>query len=360
MTAKKNKTEVIAGLIERKILSGSWEDGEILPGERKLAELYEVSYMTMRQAVNRLVQRKLLRRIHGSGTFVQKPPTYQLGLLMGFPIDKINTDKRSPFVRMLLENLRILFKETNSEFRTYIFLGDENIEDEIQYGFLMDDIKNGRIRSLIVEPVVYKDELVKIHKTLVPVTISAATALQLNTVYWDFEQLGRTATEYLLRRNVEKLVLCDAYKIFENKRGKLLSDMNHGVLETAQKLGFPPGNILSSSDGEKDLERFAKESAKGNYGLIFNDDFMARYFIESFIGYGGNPENALNLVSLSNLGSPTLEPYAESISRYEYNPSEVASALIKLAMESSNSKDRHPRRICLGGKFIPRQVSQRE
>jgi DNA-binding transcriptional regulator YhcF (GntR family) len=356
MMAKKNRSETIAELIERKILAGTWEDGDILPGERKLAELYGVSYMTMRQVVNSLVQKKLLKRMHGAGTFVQKPPPYQFGLLMGFPIDKFSADKRSPFVRMLLENLRIIFKETNSEFRTYIFLGDENIEDEIQYGFLMDDIRNGRVRSLIVEPVVYKEELVKIHNTLVPVTISAATDLKLNTVYWDFEQLGRTATEYLLGRNVEKLVLCDAYKIFENKRGKLLSDMNHGVLESALKLGFPPGNILLSNGDKKDLERLANKSAKGNYGLIFNDDFMARYFIESFISCGGNPERNLNLVSLSNLGSPTLEPYAEYISQYEYNPSEAASSLIKLAMESSSSKDRHPRRICLEGRPVFRQV----
>ena len=355
MIVKKNMSETIAGLIEQKILAGTWEDGDILPGERTLAELYGVSYMTMRQIVDRLVQKKLLKRMHGSGTFVQKPPPYQFGLLMGFPIEKFSTNKISPFVRMLLENLRVIFKKTNSEFRTYTFLGDENIEDEIQYGFLMEDIKTGRVRSLIVEPAVFKDELVKIHNTLVPVTIAAATDLKLNTVYWDFEQLGRTATEYLLRSNVEKLILFDSYKIFGNKRGKLLSDMNHGVFETAQKLGFPPGNILLSNIDEKDMERLAKKSAKGNYGLIFNDDFMARYFIESFISYGGNPERNLNLVTLSNLGSPILEPYEKIISRFEFNPSEVASSLIKLAMESSSSEDRKPRRICLSGKFIPKK-----
>jgi DNA-binding GntR family transcriptional regulator len=87
MMAKKNRSETIAGLIEQEILAGTWEDGDILPGERKLAELYGVSYVTMRQVVNRLVQKKLLKRMHGSGTFVQKPLPYQLGLLMGFPID---------------------------------------------------------------------------------------------------------------------------------------------------------------------------------------------------------------------------------------------------------------------------------
>ncbi len=350
--AKKNRSETIAELIERKILAGTWEDGDILPGERKLAELYGVSYMTMRQVVNSLVQKKLLKRMHGSGTFVQKPPPYQFGLLMGFPIDKIGVDKRSPFVRMLLENLRLLFRKTNSEFRTYIFLGDGNIEDEIQYGFLMEDIKNGRVRSLIVEPVVYKDELVKIHKTLVPVTISAATDLKLNTVYWDFEQLGRASTEHLVRADIGKLAVFDAYKVFENRRSKLLSDMGLGVSEAAGRLGFPAKDILTCDGSAKDLDRIAKEAVNGRYGLIFNDDFMAKDFIEAFISAKGDLGKGLNLVTLSNLGSPTLEPYAEYISQYEYDPSEVASALIKLAMESSNSKDRRPRRICLEGRPV--------
>ncbi|AUJ31449.1 MAG: GntR family transcriptional regulator [Liquorilactobacillus nagelii] len=56
--------------IKRKIESGKWKIGQRIPAERKLATDYGVSRMTLRQAVQTLVDEGILERRVGSGTFV--------------------------------------------------------------------------------------------------------------------------------------------------------------------------------------------------------------------------------------------------------------------------------------------------
>jgi GntR family transcriptional regulator len=65
--------EQIAQNLREIILNGSLESGETLPAEAVLAELYGVSRMTVRHAVDDLVRQNWLNRRHGVGTFVGKP-----------------------------------------------------------------------------------------------------------------------------------------------------------------------------------------------------------------------------------------------------------------------------------------------
>ena len=56
--------------IKKEIDEGIWEIGERLPSERDLAETFEVSRMTLRQAITLLVEEGVLERRVGSGTYV--------------------------------------------------------------------------------------------------------------------------------------------------------------------------------------------------------------------------------------------------------------------------------------------------
>ena len=57
-------------LKKKKIDDGFWEIGQRLPSERDLADDYEVSRMTLRQAITLLVEEGILERRVGSGTYV--------------------------------------------------------------------------------------------------------------------------------------------------------------------------------------------------------------------------------------------------------------------------------------------------
>lgn len=63
--------------IQEKINKGIWKVNECIASERELVEQYEVSRMTVRQALGELVQEGILVREKGKGTFVCEPKVKQ-------------------------------------------------------------------------------------------------------------------------------------------------------------------------------------------------------------------------------------------------------------------------------------------
>lgn len=61
--------------ISEQIKSGKYKPGERIPPELQLSEMYKVSRVTVRNAIQQLVDENLLMKKHGKGTFV-KPHIY--------------------------------------------------------------------------------------------------------------------------------------------------------------------------------------------------------------------------------------------------------------------------------------------
>jgi GntR family transcriptional regulator len=57
-------------ILETKITTGEWKDGDRLPTESELAEQFDISNITVKRAVHELVDKGLLYRQRGKGTFV--------------------------------------------------------------------------------------------------------------------------------------------------------------------------------------------------------------------------------------------------------------------------------------------------
>lgn len=60
-------------LLREGIEDGTWLPGEPIPSERELSKIHELSRMTVRRAIDRLVATGLLYRVDGKGTFVNEP-----------------------------------------------------------------------------------------------------------------------------------------------------------------------------------------------------------------------------------------------------------------------------------------------
>ena len=60
--------------LQFKINSGEWSVGDRIPPEKELEESYDVSRITVRRALDDLVQKGYLNRERGKGTFVLDPP----------------------------------------------------------------------------------------------------------------------------------------------------------------------------------------------------------------------------------------------------------------------------------------------
>lgn len=63
--------------LRRKIMSGAWHSGQLIPSERELAERLGISRLTVRLALSDLAAEGLLQRRQGKGTYVQTPPLDQ-------------------------------------------------------------------------------------------------------------------------------------------------------------------------------------------------------------------------------------------------------------------------------------------
>ncbi len=74
----------LAEILQDRIRSGTYGPGEMLPSEIGLAQHYGIGRPTGRQAMNLLVQKGLIQRRRGAGTFVKKPsPSIDLFSLAG-------------------------------------------------------------------------------------------------------------------------------------------------------------------------------------------------------------------------------------------------------------------------------------
>ncbi|HSK89910.1 MAG TPA: GntR family transcriptional regulator [Euzebyales bacterium] len=84
------------------ILSGEFPPGAKLPNEQELTERFGVSRATVREAVRALVESAHLRRVHGSGTYVNNRPVLRNSLDTNFSYtDLIRTSGWQPGERCL-------------------------------------------------------------------------------------------------------------------------------------------------------------------------------------------------------------------------------------------------------------------
>lgn len=65
--------------IINRITNGVWLPGSLIPGEMELCDLYGVSRITIRKALDELTSAGYVSRIQGKGTFASSPMKYQSG-----------------------------------------------------------------------------------------------------------------------------------------------------------------------------------------------------------------------------------------------------------------------------------------
>jgi len=64
-------------LLRKQILDGTYPSSSRMPSESELGDLFQVSRITVRQALGDLQKEGLIFKIHGKGTFVAKPKAFQ-------------------------------------------------------------------------------------------------------------------------------------------------------------------------------------------------------------------------------------------------------------------------------------------
>ncbi|MDR1313179.1 MAG: GntR family transcriptional regulator [Deltaproteobacteria bacterium] len=90
----------LAALIKEKICSGEFPQGSRIPAEVAISKTYGVAVMTVRQAIHILAEKGILRRVHGSGTFVCGPDWTRAAFNMGGLLEKLE-DRKAVEIQIL-------------------------------------------------------------------------------------------------------------------------------------------------------------------------------------------------------------------------------------------------------------------
>ncbi|WP_120170465.1 GntR family transcriptional regulator [Thermohalobacter berrensis] len=112
----------IAYKIKEQIKNGNYSYGEAIPSENKLAKQYNVSRVTVRQAIDTLVKEGLLYKIQGSGTYVKEAKIeHNIYTVQGFTeeMKKLNKEPVNEILEFKMgepeENVRKILKIDEGE-----------------------------------------------------------------------------------------------------------------------------------------------------------------------------------------------------------------------------------------------------
>ena len=135
----------LKNIILKKIESGEYRIGSPIPSERDLCEAFSISRMTVRQALNQLVNEGVLYREKGKGTFVSKPKIEERNLMSFSDIVK---------QKGLVPSSRILrFEKCNAdrEIKEMLGLKDEDMVYELKRLRLANNVPIGIEETYIPE-----------------------------------------------------------------------------------------------------------------------------------------------------------------------------------------------------------------
>jgi len=198
--------------IQSKILDGTYKPGQQLLSENEMIDLYNVSRITIRNALNNLVIGNQIKRIRGKGTFVNE--NIQDSSVYENPDIRINNLKTIAFIIPTLNdthNMGIF----ESVYHVAYSLGysvivfqtyhTQKLEDEIIKKCLLI-----HVAGLIIYPVQkekYSEEIIKLVLARFPTVLidRALEGINVNSVVTDNEKASYLATKHLMNHGHKKI-----------------------------------------------------------------------------------------------------------------------------------------------------------
>ncbi|WP_434563484.1 GntR family transcriptional regulator [Pseudomonas sp. R1-6] len=131
-------------LLRTRILDGEYPQGSQMPSESELGALFRVSRITVRQALGDLQKEGLIFKIHGKGTFVAKPKTFQnVSTLQGLAesmtgrgfevINRLRSFKFIPADKPVAERLKVAEGDVVAQIKRVRLINREPVSLEMTY-----------------------------------------------------------------------------------------------------------------------------------------------------------------------------------------------------------------------------------
>lgn len=197
-------------LITSRIQSGKWPVGAQLPSEIDLAQELNISRATVRQAISELVNKGMLIKKHGSGTFVARPSLDTDFIAFSFPqslggYHKLQSYKEEVCSPFIAEKLKLEGGTIVSSICQLRLLADERIAGVEQlympqeYGFHFANKERPMLNYEFIKEATNID-FTRVDKRIKPIVLDVETAsllndkvgspaLQLERVYYTYNNL---------------------------------------------------------------------------------------------------------------------------------------------------------------------------
>lgn len=224
------KYEQIALDLQDKILSGKYKENEQLPLEKEMCEHYNVSRITIKKAVDKLVMSGLVIKRRGSGTFVKSVDNENVHEISkskqfsGFTnayLDKKVTSKIIDFkVVNPTEEIAKKLKMNSSDFVYYIcrVRYADNEPYVIEYTYMPIDIVIGLKRDILEKSIYeYIEKKLKLKIKSAHRTVRALLPTELEQEYLE-------ASKYTPLLEVEQIGFLDNGQPFEYSKARHRND----------------------------------------------------------------------------------------------------------------------------------------
>lgn len=188
-----SKCEELQKLLREKIMNGEIPPGGTFPSQNELAAAYEVSHITVREAVGMLAHEGLLKRIQGKGTFVTDSlPSDTIHLGLAFD------DSASLTYHAVAFETQIITRECNLrsvDLRTFV-CPDGRIEGAKSY--LEKVVKSGELSGLLLRFMPCPEDIALLKGKGLPFAVLGIPSLETPYVMVDVAKGAQLAAEHLL------------------------------------------------------------------------------------------------------------------------------------------------------------------
>jgi GntR family transcriptional regulator len=175
----------IYAIFLEKIENGEWPAGAQIPPEDELCRIYDVSKVTVREAIQELVREGYLKRLQGKGTFVTLSEPHQ-GIIMRARLsedvfgEEVKTEKEilDRGLRWVTEEIRkILMNEGEIYYILYKkTVNDESYREELFIPlFILPEIESQNLSGRSIYDLIEDKGVKKIFKVIQSVEVTKTT-----------------------------------------------------------------------------------------------------------------------------------------------------------------------------------------
>jgi len=254
------KFKQLAEFLEGEIRRGKFKPGMKLPSERDLAKKYQLSHMTVNKALASLVEKKLLRRVYGDGTYITD---LKNNLILHRTVGVvINTEERlhPPFAKHLPSQLQskgyfTTLMEINNNIKPHL----ERFLEEGSFGLIVDGYSVFPFETL--KKLDKSTRLVFIHRFEGPQKYKASYVLS------DYRRGGYIAARQLLNAGRKNVLILS----FEIEPGWSSDLFYQGCLKAQKEYGGDFTYLIARKTSPETYREIFNSPKRPNGILSFGD-----------------------------------------------------------------------------------------